>query len=316
MDAQAAVGVQFEAVDLADFGVAPGESPVTELVAWCALTLGANAIEPEAVRLVIAGDFTASVNARMGDLGPVFDTRRNGGTVGGKTMALEDGTIDVVLPAAFFSIDMEPLYRARVDQLTKRTVTHESFHVAMMQAGEGEQSYATAPLARQQFLACADFVIGEYRAEAAVPSELRGDEPGWDLADVLETLRRDLTQITTMDYQQHRDVGRLTDAVMSEVLTAWKILAVDIAVNETLEPDDANGLWDTMVGPHGDALTEILHGLPPGSERVNADDLERATARLADEFDDWLHRLGFHLVDYPDGHAQFNIVSWDLFVQS
>ena len=84
MGAQVPVGVQFEAVDLEAIGVTPGKSPVTELVAWCALALGANALEPKSVRLVIAGDFTGSVNARMGSVGPVFDTRRNGGMVGAK----------------------------------------------------------------------------------------------------------------------------------------------------------------------------------------------------------------------------------------
>ncbi|MFJ2301056.1 hypothetical protein [Oerskovia paurometabola] len=314
MDAQVAVGVQFEAVDLADFGVAPGESPVTELVAWCALTLGANALDPQAVRLVIAGDFTTSVNTRMGALGPVFETRRNGGVVGGKTMALEDGTIDVLLPAAFFSTDMEPLHRSRVDRLTKRTVTHESFHVAMMQAGEGEQSYPSEPLARRQFMACADQVIGEYRAEAAVPAALRGDAPGWDLADVLQTLRRDLAQITTVDYQQHLDVGRLMEAVLSEVHTAWKIFAVDIAEKSDLDIGEADGSWDQMVGPHAAALAEILNEIPHGGKRVNADDLDRATSRLADEFDAWLSRLGFHFVDHPNGKAQFRITNWDLYV--
>lgn len=309
-----------EAVDYTALGI-DADAPVpTNLMAWCALALGQIVIDPTTVRLVLAGDFVGSINGRLEQegIGATFDLRRNGGMVGAKTMRLGDGSIDVLLPVWYFLANEDLTTQQSLERLVKRTVVHEAHHAAMMQSGEGEQDYRDQPRAHRTFLSAADQVIGEYRAEAAVSPSLREGDSGWDLVGVLQTLRADLTRITTVDYQQHLDVGKLCESVMNEVHTTWKILAVDVArsgvESKIAAGDDRDNLEELMAGDHWPRFVEILTSIPHGGVRLAEEELERATQHLADELEDWLDTIGFTFTDEPEGAIKFIIKSFDLFV--
>jgi hypothetical protein len=280
------------------------------LIDWCVTTLGAAAIDPSTVRLVLADDFVASVNQRIPGAEQVFDLRRNDGMVGAKTMDVGDDRIDVLVPAGFFNRALPGGDLGRRAQLVMRTLAHEGNHVAMMQAGEGERDYPGEPWARRNYLLMADQTIGEYRAEAAVPRHLRDDEPGWVPAEVMLTLQAALTQITTIDYQQHLDVGLLCNTVLGEVLSAWKVLGVHLAQGG--DAPAQNSLWEAMAAPHWETFTRILTDCPDASVRVPAAFLLDATETLAGEFRQWLGTLGFAFRDSQDG-SEFRISDWSLF---
>jgi hypothetical protein len=284
-----------------------------ETIQRCARALVTSALDPTKVRLVFAVDFVASVTRRMESDGPIFDLRRNDGMVGGKTMGIDNGGIDVLIPAALVALAPRSTRDARLG-LVIRTVSHESFHVAMMQAGEGEQAYPGLPRAQRDYLLMADQVIGEYRAEAAVPADLRKPESRWDPIAVLTTMQSDLARIAAVEYQEHLDIDRLCNSVLGEAHTAWKLLAVHIAHggDGVLEDSQADPerVWERLAAPQWEKFAEIIRSIPNGGARVPEEVLRQATEDIADEFRRWLRTLGFDYRDDPEGGAIFTIADW------
>lgn len=97
-------------------------------------------------------------------------------------------------------------------------------HVAMDQAGKDEIDLASTPWVRADFLNVAHQVVSECRAEG-VPADLRASEDSVDLLESFAALRADLTRIATVEYQQHRDVGKLAYDVVQRSHHVWKVLA-------------------------------------------------------------------------------------------
>ena len=293
-----------EYVPLELLGMNPDEPVGTELMTLCAAIVRAFAPNPDGVRLVITGDFVSSVRARSvtEHQQQNYDVARNAGEVGGKTMRLPDGTIDVLLPAYLFAPDPDEEILAGRRIIATRTVTHEAFHVAMNQAGETVTDYTSEPFVRGNLLYIADAVMEEYRAEVSLAENLRtAPEGAWEPLKIVTHLRDALRRIACVEYQAHLDVGHLCTDIGVECLHAWQLLAY-IAAAQTQDdgtvaalPDKVTGnpLWVWMVEPHWSAFTSILSKIPPALVRTSRADLEPLVGQLADELHEWLETLGF-----------------------
>ena len=280
--------------------------------------------DPGTARLVVTGDFLASVKDRIDD--PLerdfFDLRRNDGLVAAKTMRRLDGRIVVLVPAWWFAIapDASADHHKSRELHVKRTLVHEARHVAMIQTGEDDRRFDAEPFARRALLMTADQVIGEYRAESGVGAELRVGSPPWDPIAILTSLRCELARVVT-EYQAHPDTPRLSRETWRETSTAWKTLsycAVELAESgggfgELPESVTSHALWRAMVGGHWPRFLEILGPVPSGATRVGPGVLQTAIERLAIELEAWLETLGFRFRDVPGGGFEFSIVKLELF---
>lgn len=334
------VRTRYEYVDLELLGMDPQSPVATETLSFSSALLGAIALSPESCQLVVTGDFVESVKQRLprAEYRDGFDIARGAGLVGGKTMRVGE-EVHVLLPATLFITDTatiavpgsseEPvtfvqafgLSNAEVrDKIARRTVLHEAQHVAMIQAGEDVDPSEDEPWVHRNFLTVANQVISEYRAERAVPADLRDADDEQDALSGLLALRADFHRIAAVEYQDHLDVARLQYGIVQESHTAWKVLAyfaaarrvagipVEQPVSSRLADTDE---WSMMAAPHWDRFEELLADLPPGTVRVDIDELARVTTALADLFPAWLGSFGFLWRDVGD-NSEFRIQSWDL----
>lgn len=315
------VPIALEWVDPALLGMDPVNPAATELMTWCATALGLLDIDPANVRITITGDMVTSVRDRSTSdhHRENYDLRRSTGMVAAKTMDTPEGGHEVLMPHWMFDTDKTAEQRENCDALVKRTIVHEAQHVVMSQAGETADTYAAEPWARRNFLVVAQQVVDEYRAESAVPLELRTHDSGWDCLDVLVTLRDDLRSIV-YNYQTHLDVGRLSNEVGQECQTAWKVFSYIAAERQTAEVADqplsdavlADPLWPRMVGEHWEEFSGILARIPSGLERIPAAELDLHVRDLATELQAWLATIGYRFVDNDEGSSEFRITHWDL----
>ncbi|WP_377105326.1 hypothetical protein [Propionicimonas sp. T2.31MG-18] len=312
--------IQLEFTDPTLLGMTLKEPVASELIAACTALLGQVAVEPDRCRLIITGDFLESARQRM-EPGPYRDSYgmdRSTGVVGGKTMPMPDGTIDVLLPDILFALDKTPEQHAACARIAIHTVLHEGQHVAMTQAGETDPELSHLPRGRMNLEAVADQVIQEYRAERAIDHSVSSDNE-WDLPGVLEHWHAALVRVACVEYQEHLDVERLWYGIVQETHTAWKLLAYLAArIPDGVSPkraisDDVrkSRLWRVMVKPHWRRFVETLGQVPPGNIRTNRTALDAVQRVLADEFDAWLLTLGFEAVDDTDGFA-FYIRDWSV----
>lgn len=314
--------IAVEYVPLELLGMNPDEPVATELMTLCAGIVRAFAPTPDGVRLVITGDFVSSVRARSvtEHQQQNYDVARNAGEVGGKTMSLPNGTIDVLLPAYLFLPDMDEEILASRRVIATRTVTHEAFHVAMNQADKTVTDYTSEPFVRGNLLYIADAVMEEYRAEVSLADNLRtAPEGAWEPLEIVTHLRDALRRIACVEYQAHLDVGRLCTDIGVECLHAWQLLAY-IAAAQTQSDGrvaalpgtvTSDPLWAWMVEPHWPAFTYILSRIPPALVRTSRDDLEPLVAELADELHEWLETLGFQWRQVGV-NSEFLVVHWGI----
>ncbi len=305
--------ILLEFTDPTALGMTLDQPTATDLMVACAALLTRVAVEPGRCRLIITGDFVESARRRMepGRHRDNYDLRRSTGTVGGKTMPMPDGTVDVLLPASLFAFGMTPEQDAAATQDALYTVLHEGQHVAMTQAGETDPDLGHLPHGRLNLENAADEVIQEYRAERAIDRSVVPGLPPWDLVAVLQHWHETLVRIAFVEYQEHRDVERLWYGVVQETFTTWKLLAYIAAwAPEDTPPKAAvskdlrrSPVWRLMVKPHWRRFVEILRQAPPGDVRTAPAALESVRCELADEFAAWLLTLGFEGIDTADGFA-------------
>lgn len=309
--------VLLEGCEWPDIGVAPESDKLPELVAWCMAAVGLIAVDSDRVRLVITGDFVQSVRDRTLSeyYRENYDTERSTGTVGGKTMTLADGSVDVLLHASGFRRPESEDDRAEREELIRRTTVHEANHVAMEQAGEGALSYNTQTWARQNILGSADSVISEYRAELGVAEFAPFPYQGWDFLEILQDFQIRLKSVDEA-YQESLDVGALSMSVGTQATIVWRVFAYlaaylrkaeggfnDLPSEWTDEP-----IWQRIVGNHWATFTAILEPIPSGSHRIERSELDRSIDALASELQAWLATIGFSFVDTAEG-PRFNILS-------
>ncbi len=314
----AAATISFEYADLELLGVDAEAGTVGPAISECAGLLSACGVDVSAARLVITGDFVRSVRDR-GEPGSTYhenyDTARNTGVVGGKTIKRPDSTIDILLHAAFFESDGKELGQDL--EIGYRTLIHEAQHVVIYQNGEDASDFEGEPWARRNFLVCADQVMEEYRAEVVACRVVsRG---GWNTSDLRETVRawfEILQRVAVLEYQDHLDVGKLAYDVLQETHTLWKLLAYVAAelhvTGETLSRDITDDeLWALTIAPHWADFIALLNTVPDGQQRTTRVELQSATENLADLMARWLPTLGFSCRDASEG-SEFLITSWDL----
>lgn len=310
-----------EYLDMSALGIDPANPVGSDLMAWCAAFLGTVAPEPARTRLIISGDFVTSVRDRLeaGFYRDNFTTERGNGVVGGKTMTLPDGNVHVIIPAFVFKEAFDGEHPHEAERLIKHTVAHEAFHVAMHQAGEADNPFQDEPWVRRNFLVAADEIINEFRAEAAVPPELRGEDLRWDSIEILRTLRTSLVRIAAEEYQDHQDVQRLQYDIVQQCYTAWKLLACIVAEHRDFEngeitsvpgPTTSHDLWQRIAATPWPAFIGVLASVRPGSERVDRAELDTQATALADVLESWLQLLGFQWRDLDEGFS-FTIESWN-----
>jgi hypothetical protein len=198
-------------------------------------------------------------------------------------------------------------------------VTHEAFHVAMDQAGEADSDFEGEPWVRRNFLVAADAIINEFRAESAVPPEVRSGDFRWDAVEILRTLRDALVRVASVEYQDHLDVGRLQIDIVEQCHTAWKLLGCKLAEHQDFETGEftqlpvsttSPDLWQRMAADFWPSFTEELSSVQPGSERVDRADLDALATTLADVLEQWLEALGFQWTQNGE-EIYFKIKSWD-----
>lgn len=329
----AVVSIVWENVDTSALGMGTDNPQPTYLMNVCRAVLASHALQPDEVVFVITGDFVESVKARLpeGSYRDAYDENRGAGIVGGKTMRVGD-EIHVVFHAWLFldadatesaGWDAEVVSQlresadARARQL-RRIVVHEAQHVAIEQAGEAEVNLDGLSWQRQNLLSVSHQIIEEYRAELAVPVDLREQHEVEFPVEGLAALREDLRRIATVEYQKHLDVDRLAHEVTQQSLHAWKSLAYVAAARRVYEipvggqvPARVSGTeeWRLMADPHWVRFEEMLSRVPAGVVRIPPGELTGVTDELADLLVDWLRTLGFLWSE-----TQFLIESWDLLI--
>jgi hypothetical protein len=310
-----------EYLDVEAIGIDAANPVGTELMAWCAAFLGAVALEPARTRLVMSGDFMTSVRDRLepGFYRDNYSVERNNGIVGGKTMTLPNGDIDVIVPASLFKEAHDGEHPQEAAQLIRHTVAHEAFHVAMNQAGENGNRFEDQPWVRRNFLVAADEIINEFRAESAVAPKLRSDDFRWDAIEILRSLRIALERIAAVEYQDHLDVSRLQYGIVQQCHTAWKLLGCMAAEHRDFETGEltavsestiTHDLWQRMVATPWPAFAEVLNLVEPGSKRVDRTELDAQASALADILEQWLKLLGFQWMQVGE-ESSFTIESWN-----
>ncbi|NJI58602.1 hypothetical protein HCX50_04065 [Microbacterium oxydans] len=313
------VALDLEEIDPVEVGVDIHTGQAPELINFGRAILAAMAGEPEAVRLVIAGNFVESVRRRLpeGTYRDSFDEIRGAGEVAVKTMVVAD-EIHVVVPAWLLQASQDE----RADLRARRTVVHEAQHVAMQQHGEDDGGFADEPWARRCLLTVAHQVIAEYRAELGVPAPLReGIEPTLS-ADTPLALREDLVLIDDA-YQQSLDVQYLAHNVVQQSQHFWKALAYIAAARRVLSVDEPlraefghGDLWEQMGAEHWERFEDILRTVPSAHTRVPSLELRRVTDEMAGVLTSWLESLGFVFKDINGGNnSVFHIVSRHLLRQ-
>lgn len=328
-----------EGVDFEYIGIDSRNPQPTELMLFCCAMLGTAALDPEKVCFVITGDFVESVKQRLpeGEYRDSFDTQRGAGMVAAKTLKVND-EIYVVFPQWVF-VDtaaalrlLEPEAAAEIASTeverarqVRRTAFHEAQHVAIAQRGEDAVDLDGLGWARKNLVSVAAQIIEEYRAELAVPRELREEHELVFPLDALEQLRGDLTRITTVEYQQHLDVGKLSYDVAQQTHHVWKVLAYIAAAQRvfgiapnTAPPADVQRAeaWRLMAAPLWERFEALLSKIPPGQIAISPEVLRGCALELAALLSEWMLLLGFRWEDVgdpADQNSQFSIESWRLF---
>jgi hypothetical protein len=316
----ASVSLVFEYVDPSVLGTDLETGSVPPLLRACASALAACGVDTAKTRLVITADFVRSVQDR-GEPGSIshknYNTQRNTGMVGGKTISLPDSTIDVLLQAAMFVPTERTEDADDVAGTALHTAAHEAQHVVIAQHGEASGDFESTPWARRNLLVAADQVIEEYRAELVACGMV--GPLGWNTEDLVSSAKTwltDLQRIATVEYQSHLDVGKLAYDILRESHTVWKLLGY-VAAEQRVAGEGLptsvsdNDLWLALIEPHWDEFTLLLARVPGGDERTPREELVRLASDLADLLSKWLVTLGFEYTDHPEG-AAFHIRDWTL----
>lgn len=294
------------------------DTNASEIVSWCLERLAKDSPEPDQVRLVLSGDFVASVQDRFRDTpgASQYTIMRGSGVVGGKTIACRDGHIDVLLHAGFFMALDEGADSIDTVQLIRRTVAHEAQHVAIHQRELSFQEPTIRSFKAANLESAALAIIEEYRAELGVELELRRGDARWDPLQILDDLSAGLG-VAVAEYQFHLEVERLIFEVGASALIAWKSLAYQVAEERIMLGKHRSNVqathdmrWAKLIGPHWDEFIDLLGAIEAGTAKTPPAELTSAASALAQLLDEWLLTLGFRWIDTPNGSSHFAIEQW------
>jgi ribosomal protein L27 len=281
--------------------------------------LQAQAVEPPAVTLVIAGKFTEAVQRRLGDGAAAYNTERLGGMAAAKTMPRDDGGIDIVVPAPLVlgHDDEGQDARALRTGLLLHLAEHEAQHVGMRQRGEALHD-AGRKLGRGQahanFCASAGVVLEEHRAELVAATTRPPADAYWkSVPESLDHLNGAFRDAVVLRYPSE-SMDRPMATALGAAHNAW-IAAAYLAAHQRTSGDIAGvppqlaaaPRWQEFMASHWQAFTSLCARVPAGNAPVDRSVLEKLILELADLFSRWFVTMGFGLRDLPDGHMYFDV---------
>jgi hypothetical protein len=280
---------------------------------------------PGEVTLVIPMDFVAAVNLR--EPGVDFRSNRGSGVVAARTMPRPDGTVDVLVPAAFIGAkdaNDEPLYTARgaldgdpaLVQLMRRTIVHEAQHAVMAQRGSDWRAYealGVSPEAAKHHYGAAAKMCDEHRAEYnAIQLTTPKPPTADDVLAVLSHLGQELAAAYS-DFQGSNDLRELRDQVYAACIHFWTSVAYWAAQfrqgDEIVDvPADIAQLqaWQRYVGGTWGDMMQALSLLPVTSLTTSPEVLQDAARGLAVAVEKSLNHIGFRHFDGPTS-AEFYV---------
>lgn len=282
--------------------------------------------DPAVVTLVIPVDVAEAVQRRDPDR--PYTLERGSGLVGGRTMPMPDGRIDVIINAGWllaFDESNLPILNREPMKVIRRGLVHEAQHVVMHQRGSGLDEYgsdAVEGMFNRQLAAHAAKLFDEHRAEWQA---IRLTEPqpptASDAIDVLEALGRQLAS-ANQAYQASPDGPDAVQNLAAGVFTAcepfWTSLGYWTAQHRA---DDANiadlpaeiaalPLWQRYGGDVWSLLQDSLRTLPVEDLTTRGEVLSAAAQLVAATLTSSLATIGFRYED-NDGGAAFYITRFD-----
>jgi hypothetical protein len=258
------------------------------------------------------------------------EIERGSGMAGARTMARDDGSVDVVINGnALGLVDPDgglvataaglPRLNEDAFPFVRHSVVHEAQHVEMEQLGSGFDAYdrdRIAGSARYEMFVCATKFCDEHRAEAAAAHHLQPERPTVeDVLDVLSALGGQLAAaVNAYQQSQSSDIAALKDSMLGACVHYWTALAywtadhrVEDVVGE-IHPDVATlELWQRYVGPTWDSLRGALASLPVGDLTTAVDVLHDAAAVAANALEESLQYIGIRYFDQGDDDWWFSV---------
>jgi hypothetical protein len=286
-------------------------------------SIEAEAVEADAVALVLAYDFAAAVQRRLPPGAPPYDLPRLDGVVGGKTMASPEGGVEVVVhaPLVLDTGSGAADDRGRWVELMRYTAKHEAQHVGMHQRGEATREGAGQRLGEGQAHAylceSAGAVLEEYRAELVSAAVMPRATPYWrGVPGALGTLGPRLRRALAEHRPGEPWLGTAV-AAFSVTHDAWTAMAY-LAANQGATGDPhalpaelrADPHWQRYAAPHWDEFATFCERAPRGDEAALTEELDGLVLDLAELFDEWFETVGFALRDTPQG-MYFQVIRQD-----
>jgi len=274
--------------------------------------------EPNEIDLVLSGDFTASVRARMtaAEGRDEYSAERHIGLVPAKTFPGDGPKATVVMNAA---IVWRKARDAIKDINVPRCFGHEGRHVALHQRGEhthDARRRRNLMTAERVFVGRAGIMIEEYRVERALCA---AGMPAGRL--YIDSLSGSIPRIhaAMADAARARwnggDIAPCIQAVLGafdQLTTLLGYVAAHVAAEATpLDGVSATPEWERLVGSRWTRVQELLSAVPHADESWSADALVRGVDELAAELREWLEDIGFSLDDRDDGNCWFDFTRHD-----
>lgn len=285
-----------------------------------------NALRPEdraKTRLVITGDFVATVNARKDPAETPFTMERGAGVVAAKTMPPDaDGLVDILIPIYWLLPLEDAQETAEQSGLIQHLAAHEAVHASIHHIGDEpfdlhhREEFAYASM---NFISMASEQIEEHMAEY-LGSQVTGREIEQSASNVKasieawqETLATELPAIPEDD-PHYFQRGMLVTFNALHIL--WKTLAYLAAALRTEDsfrpvPSDIASLpgWRQHIAPWWDRYVELLGEIPMTVE-VDIAATDEVVREMGLHLQTWADELGFDFHDTPQG-GFFRIKLWD-----
>jgi hypothetical protein len=286
------------------------------LVEACLEEIEPRLLEPDRVRLVVAGRFEDAVQARVDyPEGHDYNTERLAGVVGAKTIKLADGSVDILLNG---SLIKRGVSQAGIE-LYRRLAAHEAYHAVIHQRSEDlpdiqKRHQLEAYSEKGVFGGLAGCAAEEFRVERAVGE----DGMGLDLShhrglpDVLEGFRARIMDGINLRYP-NEPIDRCMQTVITgfhQVTMALAYIAADEVAGGPAAAKYGEQLWGRLVGDHYDRFRDGLARFPSASTPSRIHELDRLAFSLALILQDWLEHVGFTVKDMDEGFY-FDVLTHD-----
>ncbi|WP_038170858.1 hypothetical protein [Tomitella biformata] len=269
---------------------------------------------PEEVTLVVAIDLAEAVMRR--DPSRPYTTDRGSGMVGGRTMQVDDGRIDVIFDANWL-VALDENRRLIPNQagiaLMNRSITHEAQHVIMAQCGSDLTAYGRSKIPgfmNVHMFDAASNALDEHRAECGA-IKLAGKKPPTrgDVEDVLGALGGQLSVVDAA-YRTSRNAPQLAYGAMDACGSVWVAMAYWAAAHRTgdgITPLPAeitdSTLWHRYVGDTWDAIASAMCLVPVSDLATPPDVLHSVALTMSAALRESLNTIGFHYTDDETGSA-------------